>query len=649
MSRKKKSELAFELVQRTNCKANQNFAVANNPENDEKKLRLCNLISEEDCIKFTNVLSERGLLEKSCFRVHSGDMRKNKDTGEIETEMEHIHMALLFRTAQTYQSVSELFQEITGKVVPPSCVCSCTYADITSSRPSDEEQYALMVTYQTHAGKDGACTPEIAGYIENNKIPYKLVHHVHSMQWIDKETGETKEEVQDCLYFMPDIKPAPMNAEEVAFFTGDTSKLHQNLYNPDTLMTFNTDVLECFKIRQKISEHESEKAEARELQKQVDKVLDDIRDGLIPEYNYTLQVPKEIDRCMKNGQVANAYNYYYNKIKAELKAKGFKNIPARDVYFIEGGAGSGKSTLAQLLCEKNGLSYYVTSTGTHALDDYQGQEVIILDDCRDSSYRLNELLKMLDNNTQCDVQARYHNKNLCAVKLIIITSAKPLMEWYKEGYDRGEQMRQLYRRIKIHFTLEILPDGTRKCTEEVWNKRLNCYVVKDVEYFSNPDDVFEEEEGDSDILAETAMNQMRGAMEALGVKHWSGNSVSQSSPVAQPASVPSTAPDAQPQYSTALSEPVNNSLPVPNSQAGHSAQSEPEVYSPEWCRNRPIFYFDNAGRRFRLPCSVKEVEEAMRGIFGCDYTKDEYGITYVFDSWTDGESLNAIGEQLPTF
>ena len=51
MSRKKKSELAFELVQRTNCKANQNFVVANNPKNEEKKLRGCNLISEEDCWK----------------------------------------------------------------------------------------------------------------------------------------------------------------------------------------------------------------------------------------------------------------------------------------------------------------------------------------------------------------------------------------------------------------------------------------------------------------------------------------------------------------------------------------------------------------------------------------------------------------------
>ena len=66
-------------------------------------------------------------------------------------------MALLFNTPYTFEKVSQKFQEITGKVVPPSCVCSCTYADITSTKPSDAEQYALMVTYQTHAGKKGAC------------------------------------------------------------------------------------------------------------------------------------------------------------------------------------------------------------------------------------------------------------------------------------------------------------------------------------------------------------------------------------------------------------------------------------------------------------------------------------------------------------
>ena len=127
---------------------------------------------------------------------------------------------------------------------------------------------------------------------------------------------------------------------------------------------------------------------------------------------------------------------------------------------IQGGAGSGKSSLAQEFCEANNMSYYVTSTGNHAFDDYKGEEVIILDDCRDSSYRLNELLKMLDNNTRCDIQARYHNKNLCAVKLIIITTSKHLNTWYKaesSNYDKDEQLEQLYRRIRVDLFFETNP------------------------------------------------------------------------------------------------------------------------------------------------------------------------------------------------
>ena len=91
MSRKKKSELAFELVAENQLSRRTGTPRCyNNPKNEEKKLRLCNLISEADCRKFTDALSKSGELEKSCFRVHSGDMKKNKDTGKIEPELEHI-------------------------------------------------------------------------------------------------------------------------------------------------------------------------------------------------------------------------------------------------------------------------------------------------------------------------------------------------------------------------------------------------------------------------------------------------------------------------------------------------------------------------------------------------------------------------------
>ena len=202
-------------------------------------------------------------------------------------------------------------------------------------------------------------------------IPYQLYSLPHPASWVDKETGETKQEDLEELRFIPACNAVPEGGKTICSFTSEKSKAHQNLYDPDTLNTFNTDVVECFEIRQNISQLEKDKADARQLRKEVEEVLIKIRNGEIPEYDYEMQVPPEIDVQMKNGQVANAYNYYYNKIKAEMRAMGFKNTPAKNVFFIEGGAGTGKSTYAQMLCENakdesgnpKPMSYYVTSTG----------------------------------------------------------------------------------------------------------------------------------------------------------------------------------------------------------------------------------------------------------------------------------------------
>jgi hypothetical protein len=41
----------------------------------------------------------------------------------------------------------------------------------------------------------------------------------------------------------------------------------------------------------------------------------------------------------------------------------------------------------------------VSSGGKHPLDNYAGQECIILDDLRDTTYDFQDLLKLTDNNT----------------------------------------------------------------------------------------------------------------------------------------------------------------------------------------------------------------------------------------------------------
>ena len=115
------------------------------------------------------------------------------------------------------------------------------------------------------------------------------------------------------------------------------------------------------------------------------------------------------------------------------------------VIFVEGKAGSGKSTFAKSLAVNNKKTYCVSSSSNDIMQDYTCEDYLILDDLRDTSFSFEDLLKLLDNYVISTVKSRYNNK-LFLGEYIVITSAKPLAEWYK---DTTEDRQQLFRRISM--------------------------------------------------------------------------------------------------------------------------------------------------------------------------------------------------------
>ena len=75
---------------------------------------------------------------------------------------------------------------------------------------------------------------------------------------------------------------------------------------------------------------------------------------------------------------------------------------------------------------------------------------------RDTTFKFEDFLKIIDNNTSSSIQARYGNK-IFAGELIIITSSVPLSFWYRYLiYNNAESLKQLYRRISVY--VEITKD-----------------------------------------------------------------------------------------------------------------------------------------------------------------------------------------------
>lgn len=141
-------------------------------------------------------------------------------------------------------------------------------------------------------------------------------------------------------------------------------------------------------------------------------------------------VIKELETTWKN---------YLQKRKYEMESKNVK------VIFVEGKAGSGKSTFAKSLAVNNKKTFCVSSSSNDIMQDYTCEDYLILDDLRDTSFSFEDLLKLLDNYIISTVKSRYNNK-LFLGEYIVITSAKPLSEWYK---DSSEDRQQLFRRISM--------------------------------------------------------------------------------------------------------------------------------------------------------------------------------------------------------
>lgn len=177
----------------------------------------------------------------------------------------------------------------------------------------------------------------------------------------------------------------------------------------------------------------------QEVKQGIDAVIARIASGEIREYNLTEWVDTEM-YSKNRTMIENALRWYRMKVMTD------KNR-AIQVLFFEGETGTGKTTYAKRYCENSRKSYAISSSSNDPMQDYQGEDVLILDDIRDDSFKYHDFLKLLDNHTKSTTQSRYNNKAFIG-DTIIITTAKPLDEWYS---GIGEDKRQFYRRLTSRF------------------------------------------------------------------------------------------------------------------------------------------------------------------------------------------------------
>ena len=171
-----------------------------------------------------------------------------------------------------------------------------------------------------------------------------------------------------------------------------------------------------------------------------------IETGEIKPYN--LQNFISIDEYGKN-------KVYYDRCFEYRQSKLKGTERKMDCIFISGGTGTGKTTQAKIFASQKGYATYISSGGKNPLDNYKGEECIILDDLRDSTYKLSDFLKLTDNNTDSLVGCRFYNKSIAECRLLIVTSVKNIEEFYYNAtQEEKEPQQQLFRRFRTNIVME---------------------------------------------------------------------------------------------------------------------------------------------------------------------------------------------------
>ena len=202
-------------------------------------------------------------------------------------------------------------------------------------------------------------------------------------------------------------------------------------------------------IQKKAAAEDIDWLEAQILEGKITKSQIFLTDSYFKTYSHYRQRCEDAFTCYTDKRI-------YTAIEA-MKNREF----ILTTYFITGASRSGKSRLAadlvQRLIDENerrtGKTWSCCRVATsNPLDDYTGEEIILMDDSRGCTLTAEAWLTLLDPNYSNPAGTRYHNKPGTPAKVLIITSTKSMLEFffYTKGIgggSRSEAMDQFFARI----------------------------------------------------------------------------------------------------------------------------------------------------------------------------------------------------------
>lgn len=142
------------------------------------------------------------------------------------------------------------------------------------------------------------------------------------------------------------------------------------------------------------------------------------------------------------------------------------------VFFVTGEPHAGKSMFTDNLVasiqkdvrERTGETWSVcTCAASNPFDEYNGEEILVMDDLRGMALTASDWLKLLDPDRANVGSARYRNKRI-ACRTVIINSEKDVVDFFYYtrgiGAGRSEAMDQFIRRIMAKIVVFRVPGNS---------------------------------------------------------------------------------------------------------------------------------------------------------------------------------------------
>lgn len=160
------------------------------------------------------------------------------------------------------------------------------------------------------------------------------------------------------------------------------------------------------------------------------------------------------------------------------------------VLYFKGETEAGKSKTAMRVASElvskawqRGEKWGICQAGaTNALDDYNGEEILLMDDVRGTAMNASDWLKLLDPYNSSPNSARYKNKRVVS-RYIFITSVQDVYDFFYDtknaSSERSEPLDQFIRRI-LALVHVISEDDVRvhPRVKHEHNKRIEKVIYK---------------------------------------------------------------------------------------------------------------------------------------------------------------------------